>query len=46
VNTIVWDHAKRLRSYELLAGVFGLGKELPNQFVDVDEAEQRANTSA
>jgi alkanesulfonate monooxygenase SsuD/methylene tetrahydromethanopterin reductase-like flavin-dependent oxidoreductase (luciferase family) len=46
VNTIVWDHAKRLRSYELLAGVFGLGKELANQFVDVDEAEQRANTSA
>jgi alkanesulfonate monooxygenase SsuD/methylene tetrahydromethanopterin reductase-like flavin-dependent oxidoreductase (luciferase family) len=25
VNTIVWDHAKRLRSYELLAGEFGLG---------------------
>jgi luciferase family oxidoreductase group 1 len=25
VNTIVWDHAKRLRSYELLAGVFELG---------------------
>jgi len=24
VNTIVWDHAKRLRSYELVAGVFGL----------------------
>ena len=24
VNTIVWDHAKRLRSYELLAGEFGL----------------------
>jgi alkanesulfonate monooxygenase SsuD/methylene tetrahydromethanopterin reductase-like flavin-dependent oxidoreductase (luciferase family) len=24
VNTIVWDHAKRLRSYELLAGVFEL----------------------
>jgi luciferase family oxidoreductase group 1 len=24
VNTIVWDKAKRLRSYELLAGVFGL----------------------
>jgi len=23
VNTIVWDHAKRLRSYELLAEVFG-----------------------
>jgi luciferase family oxidoreductase group 1 len=23
VNTIVWDHAKRLRSYELLAGEFG-----------------------
>jgi luciferase family oxidoreductase group 1 len=23
VNTIVWDQAKRLRSYELLAGVFG-----------------------
>jgi alkanesulfonate monooxygenase SsuD/methylene tetrahydromethanopterin reductase-like flavin-dependent oxidoreductase (luciferase family) len=25
VNTIVWDHAKRVRSYELLAGEFGLG---------------------
>ncbi len=25
INTIVWDHAKRLRSYELLAGEFGLG---------------------
>ena len=25
VNTIVWEQAKRLRSYELLAGVFGLG---------------------
>ncbi len=25
VNTITWDHAKRLRSYELLAGEFGLG---------------------
>jgi luciferase family oxidoreductase group 1 len=24
VNTIVWDHAKRLRSYELLARVFAL----------------------
>jgi alkanesulfonate monooxygenase SsuD/methylene tetrahydromethanopterin reductase-like flavin-dependent oxidoreductase (luciferase family) len=24
VNTIVWDQAKRLRSYELLAGTFGL----------------------
>jgi hypothetical protein len=24
VKTIVWDHAKRLRSYELVAGVFGL----------------------
>jgi alkanesulfonate monooxygenase SsuD/methylene tetrahydromethanopterin reductase-like flavin-dependent oxidoreductase (luciferase family) len=24
VNTIVWEQAKRLRSYELLAGVFGL----------------------
>jgi luciferase family oxidoreductase group 1 len=26
VNTIVWDREKRLRSYELLAGVFGLGE--------------------
>jgi len=42
VNTIVWDHAKRLRSYELLADVFGLGNESANQFVDVDAAEQRA----
>ncbi len=25
VNTIVWEQAKRLRSYVLLAGVFGLG---------------------
>ena len=25
VNTITWDHAARLRSYELLAGEFGLG---------------------
>jgi luciferase family oxidoreductase group 1 len=25
VNTIVWDHRKRLRSYELLAGEFELG---------------------
>jgi luciferase family oxidoreductase group 1 len=25
VNTIVWDQAKRLRSYELLAAEFGLG---------------------
>jgi luciferase family oxidoreductase group 1 len=25
VNTIVWDHTKRLRSYELLAGEFGFG---------------------
>ena len=24
VNTIVWEHTKRLRSYELLAKVFGL----------------------
>ena len=24
VNTIVWEQAKRLRSYELLAGEFGL----------------------
>jgi luciferase family oxidoreductase group 1 len=26
VNTIVWDQKKRLRSYELLAGVFGLDR--------------------
>ena len=25
VNTIVWEQAKRLRSYELLAREFGLG---------------------
>ena len=36
VNTIVWDHAKRLRSYELLADVFGLGRELPDRFVETD----------
>jgi luciferase family oxidoreductase group 1 len=29
VNTIVWDHAERVRSYELLAEVFGL--EGPDQ---------------
>jgi len=28
VNTIVWDHAKRLRSYELLASEFGLRDEV------------------
>lgn len=27
VNTITWDHAARLRSYELLAGVMGVGRE-------------------
>ncbi|MBS1798756.1 MAG: LLM class flavin-dependent oxidoreductase [Acidobacteria bacterium] len=27
VNTIVWDHAKRLKSYELLAREFGLGNK-------------------
>jgi alkanesulfonate monooxygenase SsuD/methylene tetrahydromethanopterin reductase-like flavin-dependent oxidoreductase (luciferase family) len=27
VNTIVWDREKRLKSYELLAGEFGLGFE-------------------
>jgi alkanesulfonate monooxygenase SsuD/methylene tetrahydromethanopterin reductase-like flavin-dependent oxidoreductase (luciferase family) len=42
VNTIVWDHAKRLRSYELLADVFEITQKLPNRFVDVDAAEQRA----
>jgi len=26
VNTIVWDQAKRVRSYELLAGAFGLAR--------------------
>ncbi len=25
VNTIVWDHEKRIRSYEMLAKEFGLG---------------------
>jgi luciferase family oxidoreductase group 1 len=34
VNTIVWDHAKRLRSYELLAGEFGLGRTQAGRFVD------------
>jgi hypothetical protein len=33
VNTIVWEHAKRLRSYELLAGVFGL-RTRAGRFVD------------
>jgi alkanesulfonate monooxygenase SsuD/methylene tetrahydromethanopterin reductase-like flavin-dependent oxidoreductase (luciferase family) len=28
VNTIVWEHAKRLRSYELLAEEFGLLAEI------------------
>jgi luciferase family oxidoreductase group 1 len=32
VNTIVWDHAKRLRSYELLAGAVGL----KDPFVEAD----------
>ena len=27
VNTITWDHAARLRSYALLAGVMGAGRE-------------------
>jgi alkanesulfonate monooxygenase SsuD/methylene tetrahydromethanopterin reductase-like flavin-dependent oxidoreductase (luciferase family) len=26
VNTIVWEHAKRVRSYGLLAGEFGLAR--------------------
>ncbi len=42
VNTIVWDQAKRLRSYELLAEVFGPGRELPDRFADVDAAERGA----
>jgi luciferase family oxidoreductase group 1 len=42
VNTIVWEQAKRLRSYELLAGEFGLGQKLPDQFVRVDAVEQGA----
>jgi luciferase family oxidoreductase group 1 len=42
VNTIVWEQAKRLRSYELLAGEFGLQQKLQDQFADVDAAEQRA----
>jgi alkanesulfonate monooxygenase SsuD/methylene tetrahydromethanopterin reductase-like flavin-dependent oxidoreductase (luciferase family) len=42
VNTIVWDQAKRLRSYELLAGVIGLGRELSNRFVEADAAERGA----
>jgi luciferase family oxidoreductase group 1 len=29
VNTIVWDHAQRLRSYELLAAEFGLAASFP-----------------
>jgi len=40
VNTIVWDHAKRLRSYELLAEAFGLGRTQAGRFVDAGvEAE-------
>lgn len=31
VNTIVWDHAKRIRSYELLANVFDLAEETVGQ---------------
>jgi luciferase family oxidoreductase group 1 len=42
VNTIVWEQAKRLRSYELLAEVFGLRQELANRFVDVDAAVEKA----
>lgn len=30
VNTIVWDHAKRIRSYELLASQFGLSAMQPS----------------
>ncbi len=29
VNTIVWEQTKRLRSYELLAGIFGLSVQNP-----------------
>jgi luciferase family oxidoreductase group 1 len=32
VNTIVWEHAKRLRSYELLAAEFGLPESLGLSF--------------
>jgi luciferase family oxidoreductase group 1 len=42
VNTIVWDHAKRLRSYELLAEVFGLGQTREGGLVEAGVAAQRA----
>jgi luciferase family oxidoreductase group 1 len=35
VNTIIWDPAKRVRSYELLAGVFGLGEMTSSQGIFV-----------
>jgi alkanesulfonate monooxygenase SsuD/methylene tetrahydromethanopterin reductase-like flavin-dependent oxidoreductase (luciferase family) len=42
VNTIVWDHAKRLRSYELLAEVFGLGQTREGGLVEAGVAAQGA----
>jgi luciferase family oxidoreductase group 1 len=42
VNTIVWNHAKRLRSYELLAEVFGLGQTQEGGLVEAGVAGQGA----
>ena len=38
VNTIVWDHAKRLRSYELLAVEFGLEEKMGDTLVETGAA--------
>jgi hypothetical protein len=36
VNTIVWEQAKRLRSYELLAAEFGLDAALSGEGSGLD----------
>jgi hypothetical protein len=40
VNTITWDHAARLRSYELLAREFGLQFSEPHDASVVTELMQ------
>src|SRR5207244_10429856 len=42
VNTIVWDHAKRLRSYELLAVEFGLEEKVGATLVETGAAVKGA----
>jgi luciferase family oxidoreductase group 1 len=46
VNTIVWDQKKRLRSYELLAGVFELPNVVPDQLLLNDVVGASENTKA